>query len=1056
MVDTVFDLERRAQGLPIAAEHRAVFPSAPSARVRRCATLLSLTVLAVLAVAAPAGAITASTDATTLGTAAFRSPASLTGASWDIPPAGQAAAVATESLAGFGGAANPFLVLSSGDATLAPNVSQAPNASVQNHGGTRGQAQDVVALRLSFRVPAGTNCISLKFRYLSEEFPEYVNTTYNDGFIAEVDPTTPWTMAGHTITAPDNFAFMPGHQFVSINSATMSAGAAAGTVYDGATDLLTAATPVTPGVHSLVLSVWDDGDMNYDSAAFIDDVAVFNAIPGGCTPGATSVTPDTTAPETTVTAPAPVTGPSTSIDFAANEAGASFECRVDAAAYLPCGSPAVLTGLADGPHTFAVRATDANGNVDATPATTTWTVDATAPDTSITSGPAAGSATSATTAAFGFDAEADATYECRLDAGAWAACTSGASYTALAAGDHTFRVRATDAYGNVEPTPAFRTWTVDTTAPSASFTAGPAALVNAATADLALTSDDGTATFECRVDDAVAWTACSAAVHLAGLADGDHVLHVRAVDPAGNTGAEATRAWTVDTTSPVAAFTDGPAPVAGTGTAHITLSADESGATFECSLDGAAWAACTSPVDLTGLVDGQHTLRVRATDVAGNTGAVATRTWTVDTVAPGAPAVQLATAPTTPSSDPAPSIAFGGDAGATFQCRLDGGAWAACTSPLQLSGLADGSHQVEIRQGDGAGNWSPATVHQWVVDTGRPAAPTIVAGPDGTVRPGTSGFAFAGEPGATLQCRLDGGAWTTCGTSLDLTGLAVGGHVLEVRQIDAAGNTGLTAERRWTIQPTPAPAPAGAAAPAATATPAARTRRAVVGTVGTLGGRPGAGGTAAAVPTAVVQGGDLPVGCKVDSGSIRTCTVDVRIDGTVVGHGTVTYAEPGVRSARVTVHLSGAARDRLQTGAGAVKATFTFRATTFGGPAPLVGHATAALQPTARWIMPSDGLFDTSSAHIAPKARRYLRSVAPALRGAKTVRCEGHTDSRGSRTSNARLGLRRARAVCAELRHLGVHAHLVAVSRGETQPRASNRTAAGRWRNRRVELRVLR
>ena len=121
-----------------------------------------------------------------------------------------------------------------------------------------------------------------------------------------------------------------------------------------------------------------------------------------------------------------------------------------------------------------------------------------------------------------------------------------------------------------------------------------------------------------------------------------------------------------------------------------------------------------------------------------------------------------------------------------------------------------------------------------------------------------------------------------------------------------------------------------------------------------------------------------------------------------------------------------------------------------------MSHATAALQPTARWIMPSDGLFATRSARIAPKVRRYLRSVAPALRGAKTVRCEGHTDSRGGRAANARLGLRRARAVCAELRRQGVHATLVAVSRRETQPRASNRTAAGRWRNRRVELRVLR
>jgi outer membrane protein OmpA-like peptidoglycan-associated protein len=156
------------------------------------------------------------------------------------------------------------------------------------------------------------------------------------------------------------------------------------------------------------------------------------------------------------------------------------------------------------------------------------------------------------------------------------------------------------------------------------------------------------------------------------------------------------------------------------------------------------------------------------------------------------------------------------------------------------------------------------------------------------------------------------------------------------------------------------------------------------------------------------------------------------------------------------VRLTAAARTQLQQTDTALQATFTFRATTFADPEPLVSHANAVLQPSARWIMPTDGLFATNSARLAPKVRRYLTAIAPMLRGAHVVRCEGHTDSRGVAASNVRLGLRRARAVCAELRRLGVTAHLSAVSRGETQPRATNRTAAGRWRNRRVELRVLR
>ena len=104
-------------------------------------------------------------------------------------------------------------------------------------------------------------------------------------------------MTNHEIAAPAAFAFMPGGEFVSINAA-MTAEGAAGTVYDGGTELLSAAISVTPGSHALVLSVWDDGDLGYDSAAFIDGIAMFTAPQGGCVPGATVLDP--TPPETSV------------------------------------------------------------------------------------------------------------------------------------------------------------------------------------------------------------------------------------------------------------------------------------------------------------------------------------------------------------------------------------------------------------------------------------------------------------------------------------------------------------------------------------------------------------------------------------------------------------------------------------------------------------------------------------------------------------------------------------------------------------------------------------
>ena len=79
---------------------------------------------------------------------------------------------------------------------------------------------------------------------------------------------------------------------------------------------------------------------------------------------------------------------------------ASFECKLDMAMFATCTSPVSLTMLADGSHTFMVRAKDANGNVDPTPASFTWVVDTTAPDTSITMMPT--DPTTSTNASFSF------------------------------------------------------------------------------------------------------------------------------------------------------------------------------------------------------------------------------------------------------------------------------------------------------------------------------------------------------------------------------------------------------------------------------------------------------------------------------------------------------------------------------------------------------------------------------------------------------------------------------------------------------------------------------
>jgi uncharacterized protein len=100
--------------------------------------------------------------------------------------------------------------------------------------------------------------------------------------------------------------------------------------------------------------------------------------------------PDTTAPDTSITAhPSDPSNSSsasfafTGIDDVTPSGSLTFQCDLDGGGFSACTSPQIYTGLADGSHAFQVRAIDGAGNVDPTPASFTWTIDATAPSVTI-------------------------------------------------------------------------------------------------------------------------------------------------------------------------------------------------------------------------------------------------------------------------------------------------------------------------------------------------------------------------------------------------------------------------------------------------------------------------------------------------------------------------------------------------------------------------------------------------------------------------------------------------------------------------------------------------
>jgi hypothetical protein len=350
------------------------------------------------------------------------------------------------------------------------------------------------------------------------------------------------------------------------------------------------------------------------------------------------VTVSNTSVDTTITAgpSGSVNSTSASFSFTATITGSTFTCSLDGSAFSTCTSPKAYSGLANGSHTFQVRATSPSNVTDSSPASRTWTVDTVVPDTTITSG-LSGTVTS-TSASFSFTStEAGSSFTCSLDGAAFSACTSPQSYTNLTNSSHTFQVRATDAAGNIDSIPASNTWTIDTVAPDTTITSGTSGSVNSTSASFSFTATEAGSSFACSLDGA-AFSACNSPKAYSGLSSGSHTFQVRATDAAGNTDSTpATQTWTIDTSAPTGVAITAPANGASV-TGQVTISASASDnvgiAQVDFYVDGQLLTSDTlAPFSVTWNTKkvslGNHTLFARAFDTAGNMAQSPTITVTV-------------------------------------------------------------------------------------------------------------------------------------------------------------------------------------------------------------------------------------------------------------------------------------------------------------------------------------------------------------------------------------------------------------------------------------------
>jgi hypothetical protein len=366
------------------------------------------------------------------------------------------------------------------------------------------------------------------------------------------------------------------------------------------------------------------------------------------------------APTLTSTTPNPSASTSASFAFT-GESGSTFECRRDSeASFTACSSPKPYAGLALGAHTFRVRAV--KGGKTSSETSYGWSIAVPAPPT-IGTKPA--NPTNLQSASFSFTTNAtNATFECRLDAAVYAACTTPKSYSGLPVGSHTFRVRAQGPSGSsagTGPETAY-TWLIEQTAPIVSSInragASPAtgssvqwqvglseAVTGVDATDFTLvnTGLGGSPSVTGVSGSGASYVVTASTGSGSGTLGLDLVDNDSVKDLAGNplggpgngTGNFAGQVYTIDRTPPATpGFGVKPPDPSTSSTSHFEWTVATPGDVdhYECSKENGSFQPCTTPhtyvVETTN--NGQHQFAVRAVDAVGNISGVASYSWKVD------------------------------------------------------------------------------------------------------------------------------------------------------------------------------------------------------------------------------------------------------------------------------------------------------------------------------------------------------------------------------------------------------------------------------------------
>ena len=228
----------------------------------------------------------------------------------------------------------------------------------------------------------------------------------------------------------------------------------------------------------------------------------------------------------------------------------------------------------------------------------------------------------------------------------------------------------------------------------------------------------------------------------------------------------------------------------------------------ECSLNGASFQVCPSPVEFDNLNYGQHNFKVRATDFAGNISSSVQYDWEYVNLPP---TVKITSAPPVSTTAKEAQFAFEGadESGEAvrFECQLDGSARRDCLSPLQYTDLALGEHVFKVYAIDSSQLESEPAVHTWtIVRQPPPPAPPrveLTRTPEKVTYEKTAIFEFvathSGVGIRSFYCSFNQESFRVC-QSPDRFQVELGDHQFQVYAVD---NSGLVSEKvaySWRVE----------------------------------------------------------------------------------------------------------------------------------------------------------------------------------------------------------------------------------------------------------------